>query len=603
MAKLPGLRALLPALSRSIPRSLRLFASRHQMVALIGDEGAVFVRLDGAAAVDEVYIPVPDPDGEDRLRAMLDGHGRVPITIVIDVLEQHYREVSVPPANMLDRRRIIRRKVKQTYDDDHLTSYLKVGYADDPAGNRAGREHRYLLIGLQQSEELNNWIRMIERTGQPITGLRLLPMEAIGLMNRLSRSASAAPRQAETTPDGEDDGERAAPREEETVPWQMLVIRQRVSGFRQVVVNRGRLVFTRLTPNIEPDAESARAVDVIENEFRSTLAYIRRLSYADADRMEMVLVETEAVCQELDPRRLRVRSVRAIPLPEALQRLRPSQGRAGHPPRGAEADGLQDSADLVFALWIGQGESSPLTLQTPETRRSQLLAGAPRAALFGIVIAVLLGLAYSGWTYVDIRDRLAERAALMVEGERLQGRLDALEETLRTYSEVPPQQVQALAAVLQALAQATPPYATLLRTVGLALPEDMIVTKLELESVPADRSIGRRTAALLGPASATERRRRSRDGLDDAGGVSAARLGMTVRLLTDRVDSARALADRFQAVQRTLQGALPDFTVTVERTPFAVDSRDDLSGRVGLGVDGGEEPKIIEAVLAIEGPS
>lgn len=554
-------------------RAPALRFSGRQIVGIVGNEGAVFVRLSGRQVLDHRYVPTPDPDGADAVQDLLAQDRKAPVTLLIDVLEQHYRETSIPKLNWFDRRKLIKRKLDQAYGEDHLTSYLPL--ARRTAGEVASQgesaaAQRYVLIGVPDSDELDAWMDIVAGAGNPLSAVTLLPVEGVDLVRKLAA--------------GDDDKSGSAP------AWQILITRQRASGFRQIILHNGQLVFTRLTPNIEPDAPVDEIVENIEAEFRSTLSYLRRLSFTDADHLQLTIVDEAEVCAQIDHRRMRVRDARAITPAEAAESL----GLNVYD--GEDADGVA-FADLLIAAWFaGQGRVR-LNLTTPQLRRARLLTWVPRATAAAGVATAAIGGVYLGLWYMDVREKEARLAQLQAGHDRAEARLATLEEG-NDLGSVNLDRFAVVVDTREALGAVAPRYGEMLRQVSAALPEDMIVTRLSLDPGTKDASLVRLakqelpdglsrrgyTVHVRGAAAAED---------EDAAPDIAARAGLeaTVRLLEPPADRPTVLI-RYDRLRRNLAGRLPAHRVELAKQPFD-------SERSRPGENGG--PPVIEGVLRVTG--
>ncbi len=551
------------------PRSL-LGLSGRRVVGIIGSEGAVFVRLNGRRVADHCYAPMPDPDGAAAVRELLAQDRKAPVTLLIDVLEQHYRETSLPKLNWFDRRKMLKRKLAQTYGDGYLTSYLPLDRrtAGESArqGEGGGQAQRYVLIGVPESEEMNAWMDIVWGAGNPLSAVALLPVEGTELVRRLAA--------------GDADKPAGAP------AWQILITRQRAGGFRQIILHNGQLVFTRLTPNLEPDSPVEEIVENIEAEFRSTLSYLRRLSFSDADRLQLTIVDSPEVCEGIQPRRMRIPEARTMTPAEATRELGLSID---------EADIAETPfADLLIAAWFAERGRVRLRLHTPQLRRAQVLTLAPRAAMAAAGATLLLGGLYAGNWYFDMRAKEERLRTQKAVHERLETRLAKLKGELPDAGA----DLDRFAVVVdarEALAAATPRYDLMLSGLKAALPDDMIVTQLDLEPGSDRTNLLRLARSTLPKGLARQgysahRRARPSNGAATpaANGAARPRLHAAVRLL-DPPDDRPTVLIRYDRLRRALQARLPDHRVELAKSPF--DERQ--------GTRDGDGPRTIEGVMLV----
>lgn len=543
--------------------------SGRRIVGIIGSEGAVFVRLNGRRVADHCYAPTPDPDGAAVVRELLAQDRKAPVTLLIDVLEQHYRETSLPKLNWFDRRKMLKRKLAQTYGEGYLTSYLPLDRrtaGESARQGEGGPAQRYVLIGVPESEELNAWMDIVWGAGNPLSAVALLPVEGSELVRRLAA--------------GEADKPAGAP------AWQILITRQRAGGFRQIILHNGQLVFTRLTPNLEPDSPVEEIVENIEAEFRSTLSYLRRLSFTDADRLRLTIVDSPEVCEAIQPRRMRIPEARTMTPAEASREL----GLSIDPEDIAETP----FADLLIAAWFADRGRVRLRLDTPQLRRAQVLTLAPRAATAAAGATLLLGGLYAGNWYLEIQAKEERLGAQKAVHARLETRLAKLKEEMPDAGA----DLDRFAVVVdarEALAAATPRYDVMLSGLKAALPDDMIVTELDLEPGSDRTNLLRLAKAALPKGLARQgysahlRAQPSNGAATPAAdGVARPRLRAAVRLL-DPPDDRPTVLIRYDRLRRALKARLPEHRVELARSPF-----DEQQGNRD-----GEGPRTIEGVMLV----
>jgi len=201
----------------------------QRFVMIVGDEGAVLVRMKGAEVVDRCFAA--SAEGEDRaeLEAMLEEAPRLSVTMLVDVLEQSFVKDTIPPVGMLDEGGVLQRKMRTTFPDARIKGALSLGRDKDSSR----RDKRFMFVALPESPVIDAWLAFLREVRNPVAAIALLPVESVGLATRLSADLHEKNR----APD-----------------WVVLVTRQRTGGFRQIVVHKGELVFSRLTQSLHDDA-------------------------------------------------------------------------------------------------------------------------------------------------------------------------------------------------------------------------------------------------------------------------------------------------------------------------------------------------------------
>lgn len=302
----------------------------NYFVINIGDEGATLVQVRAGRVIDAVFAEVSAEEGWEALREMLATDPTAQIVVVADVLEQMFREDTVPKVGIFDRGKIVKRRLDLTYPNDLLKAAL-------PFARQRGAPQSVLFTALPMSERLDAWVKFLDQFPNQIRGFYMLPLEAVGLAEKLAPSAEGESRRI----------------------WRALISQEAASGFRQVFESGGKLVVTRLTQRpaqpLTPEAEGM----LVERELRSSISYVKRLGFSDADRLDVVILADPAVCRAVDERDLPATTVTAYTPYQAGVLL------------GLGETGREDGAfaDVLLGLWVAKKRKKTVALPTPKIFR------------------------------------------------------------------------------------------------------------------------------------------------------------------------------------------------------------------------------------------
>ena len=252
-----------------------MIGTRHRFVLVIGDEGATLCEVKGAKLVGATFAALPDK--ADQMTVMLAAALKVPVAILVDVLDISLVRETVPPASGREREQILRRRTRQAFPDFDYTGTMALGRA-----NQGRRDHLYLTAGAAPSTGFAAWMAYLDGIANPRGEVALLPIEAMRLLQALREA--------------EDDANSDS--------WCVLVSRERSGGFRQVIARGDVIQFTRLTQTIDASATPEEVAAAIETEYGHTLDYMKRLGFTPGDGLELVVVIAEAVCRALETRTL-----------------------------------------------------------------------------------------------------------------------------------------------------------------------------------------------------------------------------------------------------------------------------------------------------------
>jgi hypothetical protein len=327
----------------------RLLAPPARFVLAIGNEGGLLVHLAGGAPQGRWQVAGHDEAAFETLAAALARAPKCPLVVVGDLLEQSYRKEAVPRLSRRDRARVLRRRLERAFPETPLKAALRL--ADDP---EEPRSQNHLLVGLPPAADWDRWLGFLRRIGNPVAALTLLPVEAAAMVGRLVRALAPADRPPHD--------------------WAILIGRQSTGGFRQMVVHRGELALTRLTPSLAPEAGAAEIAGELRRELKATLGYMTRLGYRAGSSFDLVVLGGAGLGAALEgPGSLpgRLIALSAAAAARALGLAAPAEVEDG--------DGA-----LLGALWVGRQRRPALQLLPPDLRLRVLQAQALRWTSAGL---------------------------------------------------------------------------------------------------------------------------------------------------------------------------------------------------------------------------
>lgn len=369
--------------------ALRLMALKR-FVLLIGDAGAALVRLSGTSVEEHSYFSAPIADNIAQARRALSVSPKVPVVVVYDVLGQSYRRDRLPPANLLDRPKIMARKLDTLFPGTALKGGLLLGPAEGEV-----RGYDYLFAAITALPEMVQWQKMLDQIENPVSDARLLPVESASLLQRLAARAS----QGENKPS----------------QWNILISQHRTGGFRQIVTRANRLSIARMTSGFIEIEAAAETGALLRREIGATIDYITRLGFDRAEGLNAIFIGRHDIGDALLQMQLPVRRLTVFSPQEAEQ----IAGISG------AADASGHFADLLHAAWGGSRLAPALSIWPAEKRaqRMQSLAGqwATRALAAGS-IAGLIYAAVLGW---NIRSAISGYERAEAERGALQQAYDA----------------------------------------------------------------------------------------------------------------------------------------------------------------------------------
>lgn len=364
---------------------------KQRFVIIIGDDGAILVYMQGSTVVRRLFAPSAQPDHTASIIELMQTHPNVPLYILADVMDQQYVRHTFPPVSSLSVSGLVKRRLDRDFQAEDLKGSLPLGR--DKTGRK---EWNYLLIALASTPLMQQWLEMLVELPNELKGIYLVPVESQQYIGALKKAIGGP-----------------------ALSWQLLVTHNKVSGFRQVVLREGKLVFTRVTQAID-DGVAAVIAGNIEQEIINTLEYLRRLGFTDNAQIEMFVITAQEVKETLD-----------------LNRFKAGGAHVVTPLDIADALGLQQAAlsadrfgDVVMAAWFGIAKKRVLKFLTVYAQRLSKIYAARRGLL---TVAVLGALALTGMSIMNGIQYVGDsNEASQIESQRapLQAQMNTVKQTL-----------------------------------------------------------------------------------------------------------------------------------------------------------------------------
>jgi hypothetical protein len=216
----------------------------------------------GHRLASSVYFE-PDEQGLDLFSSYLRSFRNEPVRLLVDLIEEEFRQVKVPLLRGSDRQAILSRNFAKYF----RTSEYRFAISQS-VEKKTRKEEKLLLIGLTNQYLLDPWLKIISDTRTPLSGIISLPLLSEDFVKELQG-------------------------EQRTI---ILVSQQVPSNLRQSVFVDGKLVLSRLVP-IASFYQGDYAADVLRD-IESTQRYL--ISQRIVERSETVAVHILTNKRHLD---------------------------------------------------------------------------------------------------------------------------------------------------------------------------------------------------------------------------------------------------------------------------------------------------------------
>ena len=123
----------------------------------------------------------PDSAGLDKFEQYLHQSARLPTKLLIDVIEEDFRQETVPHVNGKDRAAVVNRQLDRFYRSSKQFTYYEV-IGREKSGRR---DDRVLMGAVTDPVLLSPWLEIIDRTETPLSGIWTLPLVSKKLLGMI----------------------------------------------------------------------------------------------------------------------------------------------------------------------------------------------------------------------------------------------------------------------------------------------------------------------------------------------------------------------------------------------------------------------------------
>lgn len=228
----------------------------------------------GSQLESSVYFE-PDEQGLDLFSAYLRSFRSEPVRLLVDLIEEEFRQIKVPLLRGGDRQAVLNRNFAKFFRN----SEFKFAVSQEIIKKKR-KEEKLLLIGLTNQALLEPWLNIIDDTNTPLSGIISLPLLSESYVKKLSSDTDTI----------------------------ILVSQEVPSNLRQSVFIRGKLMLSRLVP-IASFYHGDYPADVIRD-VESTQRYL--ISQRMVERSENVSVHILANKRHLEKLALKCKEANLV---------------------------------------------------------------------------------------------------------------------------------------------------------------------------------------------------------------------------------------------------------------------------------------------------
>lgn len=372
------------------------FRSGSRFVLFVGDEGSILLYMRDNMVVSRQFVPDASEQNLAELRTSLDKDPKAPFSMAIDSLDQSYVQQALPPVSSMSVKKLIQRRLERDFGPEDIKGAILLGR--DEGGRK---DWNFLMVSVERSRQISMWLDFAFTLPNRFTGIYLVSVETEIILRNIERALGV-----EKTGAG--------------AKWKFFISHNKVGGFRQVVLHKGRIIFTRMAQPIGEATPEVLAGN-IEQEMQSTMEYMKRLAYDPADGLDIYIVGANALKPVIDKSKFKSSSF-TIMTPFEVAQLLGIEG-ATQP--------TDQFGDVILAASIASSPQHVLRLTTPESRRFDKLYSIFKAQRMAGALAILGMIGYAGMIATDIYMSYAEADEMIVAKNQHQTTLDTLKDEIK----------------------------------------------------------------------------------------------------------------------------------------------------------------------------
>lgn len=348
-------------------------AKAGKFVLIVGDEGAILTYFQAGKVIRRLFAPSSSYTDTRGLLECLEADPKAPIYMLVDVMDQSYVQQTLPPVSSLSINNLIKRKMERDFAAEDLKGALQIGREKE-----GRKDWKYLFVTLSHSPQLQSWIDLVIDLPNHFKGIYLVPVEAENFVHQLRQKITGKKVKKGKAEAGE-------PR------WQLIVTHNKVGGFRQVVLNDGKLIFARLAQPIG-DSKPDVIAGSIEQEVSVTVEYLKRLGYGEDQGLEFFAIVADGIKSHIDPANIQATAAYLLSPHETAELLGMEQ----------VTEPTDQFADVLLSAAFVRAKGHLLKLETEQSQHLNKLYAANMGVKAVGVLGVMAALGAIGFYGIKI---------------------------------------------------------------------------------------------------------------------------------------------------------------------------------------------------------
>jgi hypothetical protein len=337
---------------------------KDQFVLVVGDDGAILCHYMTGKLANRIFVDNPASEDTKLISRLLDTYPKLPLTMLVDVIEQNYTQQVLPPVSKFSVQTQVKRRMKRDMHPNDLNNFLFISQQKE-----GRKDWNFLFISLANTDPFAKWLSFVLQHKNTFKGTYLLPVESGLFSAELTKYTVDA----------------------NVSEWELLVLHNKTGGFRIVSFRNGKLVFTRLAQNLIGDNIPEVVVGNLEHEIGNTVEYLKRLGFRSEQDSTLTIISSSEVLQKIDSKALKFGNVNLLNPHQAGQRIG----------LGDYVNDKDKFADIVIATHFASSSKHILKFDTGDSKKVESLSEAAKYAYIAAFLVLGVGILYQANKFYD----------------------------------------------------------------------------------------------------------------------------------------------------------------------------------------------------------
>lgn len=235
--------------------------NKKSFVVTIGNYGSVVVLHHGNEVKTKILLEELTDEAKIDLKNLFTRNQSIPISIILDTIDQSYKRKSYPGIKKTDLAKIIKREMANDGDRESFKNFIflenKKATKTQLGIKNVGKQE-CLMVSASNSEAITKWLDFAMEMPNPLKGIYMAPIESFRIYSLLKDDIKI----------------KSSVKDKNITSICFMILQSKVSGVKQMIFSDQGIIFTR---SVNYDFKSPDFLAKYEQDVYSTFEYLKRL--------------------------------------------------------------------------------------------------------------------------------------------------------------------------------------------------------------------------------------------------------------------------------------------------------------------------------------